>query len=235
MNANRGDPSAVAGPVLVADADPRARRVIAKALGLGQDQVTQATDGRIALALAIGSVFSCLIIDINLPFIDGVSLCELLRRDAATKTTPILILTKDPGVASLRRALRAGANRVLTRPVRPKTLRAEVERLIYPSGEPNEGAGSDPQRGTQDMPKRPSGALPGHRHGRDQDERFATTSPPIPPPALRCPICDRELIYLTSDIGGPTVADPEQWDYFKCPGGCSRFCYAHRTRELIAF
>ena len=84
-----------AASVLVADDDPGTCRLVANALGLRHDQVRQAADGRVALALALGSTFSCVITETTLPFIDGYALCELLRTDSATRSTPILVVTAE--------------------------------------------------------------------------------------------------------------------------------------------
>jgi CheY-like chemotaxis protein len=128
-------PSAVsacpaAASVLVADDDAETCRLVANALGLRHDQIRQATDGRVALALALGSTFSCVITETTLPFIDGYALCELLRTDSATRSTPILVVTAEERTELLARALQAGANAVLTKPVPPETLRAEIDRLM---------------------------------------------------------------------------------------------------------
>jgi hypothetical protein len=56
-----------------------------------------------------------------------------------------------------------------------------------------------------------------------------TQNPEVPAPALRCPVCDRPLIYVQTVLGG--VKPLERWDYFECvPCGC--YEYRHRARKL---
>jgi CheY-like chemotaxis protein len=62
--------------------------------------------------------------------------------------------------------------------------------------------------------------------------RHATTTPPLQPPVLVCPSCDRPLMYRHSYRGGVGVKHPEQWDYYQCPGQCGTFQYRQRTRTL---
>jgi CheY-like chemotaxis protein len=62
--------------------------------------------------------------------------------------------------------------------------------------------------------------------------RHDTTTPPIPPPLLKCPECDQPLRYVRSHIGGVTAQNSEQWDYFECRGTCGSFQYRERTRKL---
>jgi predicted RNA-binding Zn-ribbon protein involved in translation (DUF1610 family) len=58
-----------------------------------------------------------------------------------------------------------------------------------------------------------------------------TTQPPLKPPALTCPSCDRHLTYEESYVGGVSQRHAEQWDYYDCPV-CGRFQYRQRTRKL---
>jgi hypothetical protein len=62
--------------------------------------------------------------------------------------------------------------------------------------------------------------------------QHATATPPLRPPALVCPSCDRALAYQHSFTGGVGRGLIEQWDYFKCAGGCGTLQYRHRTRTL---
>ena len=136
----RNAPSArAAASVLVADADPGTCQLVADALGLRHSQVKHAEDGRVALVLALGSTFSCVITDTTLPFIDGYALCELLRTDSATRSTPILVVTAEARAELLARALEAGANAVLTKPVPPETLRAAIDRLLRATHDRQQG------------------------------------------------------------------------------------------------
>jgi hypothetical protein len=62
--------------------------------------------------------------------------------------------------------------------------------------------------------------------------RGETDAPPAPPPALVCPDCDRALDYKSSQVGGVSARNAEQWDYFICSRGCGTFQYRQRTRKL---
>jgi CheY-like chemotaxis protein len=62
--------------------------------------------------------------------------------------------------------------------------------------------------------------------------RGDTVNPPIAPPTLVCPLCDRPLMYRRSHVGGVSSKHSEQWDYFDCEAGCGTFQYRTRTRKL---
>jgi hypothetical protein len=63
-------------------------------------------------------------------------------------------------------------------------------------------------------------------------DRRATTTPPLDPPPLTCPVCDLALKYVSSHIGGVSIKHPEQWDDFECVACGRTFQYRQRTRKL---
>jgi hypothetical protein len=65
-----------------------------------------------------------------------------------------------------------------------------------------------------------------------QHARGRTTTPPLSPPMLLCPQCERQLRYRYSYIGGVSAHRAEQWDYLDCPSGCGQFQYRHRSKKL---
>src|SRR6185503_4842785 len=75
------------------------------------------------------------ITDTRLPGINGFELCQLLRRDVATKATPIIVVTAEAIASNLERARRAGADQVLVKPCLPDQLLLEMQRLVSRSKE----------------------------------------------------------------------------------------------------
>ena len=78
---------------LLVDRDQDTRHMYAEHLKLGNWRVDEAGDGREALAKAIALRPDVIVTETRLPGIDGVSLCDLLRRDLATSTIPIVVVT----------------------------------------------------------------------------------------------------------------------------------------------
>jgi hypothetical protein len=151
---------------------------------------------------------------------DGFQLCEILRRDSVTSTVPILVVTTtQPRL--LDRARTAGADSVLTKPVKAQALLDEVQRLLHPTAAP-------------DRPPHDPEPLPLQRHisKTKAHRRVVTTAPPTSPPLLRCPSCDGTLHYEHSFIGGVSATQTEQWDIYTCDASCGRFEYRQRTRKL---
>lgn len=88
-----------------------------------------ARNGRTGLAMALGQHFDCIVLDIMLPGIDGISLCRELR-DKHHKHTPIIMLTARDAVADRVQGLEAGADDYLVKPFALKELEARIRALL---------------------------------------------------------------------------------------------------------
>ena len=221
--------------VLVADSDPAARAEHCAALSAAGCDVVEAADGRDALIKALVRHPSLAVIDLNLPLVDGIALCEILRRDRVTAHVPILVVTGEKEPARLARAREAGADVLLSKPVRLKDLLAEAQRLLMaspPSGARARGAVRNVARELKrsaDLLQQPDSMK--RRPRSHVYERITTTAPPATPPALWCPECAQPLRYTVSHVGGVSPTYPEQWDDYECDT-CGAFRYRQRTRKL---
>jgi hypothetical protein len=146
---------------------------------------------------------------------------------------PIVVVTDRRDPADVRHARRVGADVVLAKsPIEAITsevarLLAEGRALRVRSAAVMERAAKQQDRSAQLLVKSAE-----RRAARGTRQAIVTTHPPLPPPSLSCPNCDRPLIYEQSSIGGVTARQIEQWDYFTCANKCGRFQYRHRTRKL---
>lgn len=216
---------------LLVDRDRDSRQIYAECLRHAAYDVEQAEDGREALAKAISQRPHVIVIETQLPGIDGYRLCELLRADASTKGTPIIVVTGDAYPPDRLRAERSGADVVLTKPCLPDRLLAEIHRCL-------ESSGALPKRAAADRLARAALQVQKSRHIRTRTplsrtfNRHTTVNPTLPPPALLCPTCDAPLVYQDSHIGGVSELHSEQWDYYQCSAKCGKFQYRHRTRKL---
>jgi two-component system, OmpR family, phosphate regulon response regulator PhoB len=218
--------------VLVADPDGDSRGVYAHVLGLQENEITHASDGREALVKVLEYPFALVITETDLPLIDGYSLCEVIRKDAAIRGVPIMVVTADARPVALRRALIAGADVVLSKPFANEVLSSQAKRLIL--GDVDRRRQAEPAT-TDAVPELKMAAVgTGKSRGikSRSHKRYDTTQPPVAPPVLRCPSCDRSLTYEFSHIGGVSAREPEQWDYYACSGPCGQFRYRQRTRKL---
>lgn len=114
--------------VVIAD-DHADTRVILRhyleAFGLG---VSEASDGKQALSEMKRVDADVVILDMQMPRLDGIGVLETIRGNADTATLPVIVLTGD--VESLDRARAAGANECLTKPAHPRALFEAVRTLL---------------------------------------------------------------------------------------------------------
>jgi CheY-like chemotaxis protein len=211
----------------VVDPDRDARLLYREALRSMPFEIVDAADGCEALIKAIEEPPSLVITESRLPFIDGHTLCDLLRRDVATRHTGILMLTGEAPPALQQRAVAFGADSVLLKPCPPETLVREVERIERLARSRQVG---EPLGQLSELPGRPDARRPRSRAKAHQ--RFETTTPRLAPPQLCCPSCERTLVYKRSYVGGVNDRHPEQWDYYDCSGSCGSFQYRQRTRKV---
>ncbi|HEY0945536.1 MAG TPA: response regulator [Opitutaceae bacterium] len=93
-------------------------------------EVLTAADGRQALEVIQRRRPDLVILDLMLPDIDGFGVCEILRRQAATATIPIIILTAWATTDAKSLGLELGALDYLTKPFSPKQLVERVRHLL---------------------------------------------------------------------------------------------------------
>lgn len=114
--------------ILLVEDDTTTRQLLALHLTAARYTVEQATDGATALDLAMGWAYDLIILDLNLPRVDGLSLCRQLRRQGST--TPILILTATTGNEHVVTGLDAGADDYVTKPFEVESVLARVRALL---------------------------------------------------------------------------------------------------------
>lgn len=111
------------GRLLVIEDDARLRTLVEGELDAAGFEVTTAPTGGDGLALTVERAFDLVILDLNLPDVDGLEVAERIKRDGPT---PILMLTARGDVTSRVDGLYAGANDYLTKPFDVRELIARV-------------------------------------------------------------------------------------------------------------
>jgi DNA-binding response OmpR family regulator len=118
--------------LLVVDDDLELLGLIAYALRQAGYLVVEAKDGPAALAVFDREQPDLVILDVNLPRIDGLEVLRRLR--TAGHRTPVMLLTVRAGEEDQVRGLDQGADDYLTKPFSPRTLLARVRALLRRGG-----------------------------------------------------------------------------------------------------
>ena len=114
--------------VVVAEDDPSVRNAVERVLELEGYQVKTANDGNAALDLVVSSKPHAVVMDVMMPFADGLTVTRELRHRG--NRTPILLLTARHEVGDRVAGLDAGADDYLVKPFAVDELLARVRALL---------------------------------------------------------------------------------------------------------
>ena len=113
--------------ILVADDDPHIRQLIVFALAKAGLDAIEAEDGEAALAAVEAHRPDLLILDINMPRMDGIEVCRRLR---AAGTLPILFLSSRDDEIDRVLGIELGADDYVTKPFSPREVVARVMAIL---------------------------------------------------------------------------------------------------------
>ena len=117
--------------VLVVEDEPDIAALIKQTLERGGDvDVDVAMTGEAALAHAADWPPHAVVLDLNLPVIDGLEVCRILRARPASAGVPIIMLTARASESDRIRGLDIGADDYVTKPFSPRELAARVRAAL---------------------------------------------------------------------------------------------------------
>jgi two-component system chemotaxis response regulator CheY len=118
--------------ILIVDDSASLRSVVAIALrGSGYD-VIEGCDGKDALSKLKGQKIHLIISDVNMPNMDGITFVKEVKKHAAYKFTPIIMLTTEGQDTKKEEGRAAGAKAWILKPFNPPQLLLAVSKLILP-------------------------------------------------------------------------------------------------------
>jgi diguanylate cyclase (GGDEF)-like protein len=112
--------------LLLVDDDRLVHEALERELAGRVERVLHAFEPEDGLRIALQERPDIILLDVNLPRMDGLKLCRHLKEAPSTRDVPILFLTVDSNVHRLARALEIGATDYIRKPFDPVELRARV-------------------------------------------------------------------------------------------------------------
>ncbi|MEB3289115.1 MAG: response regulator, partial [Leptolyngbya sp.] len=122
--------SPTAPRILLAEDNPANVATLSSYLGHRGFRLVVANNGQEALDLCARETFDLILMDVQMPILDGLSAIRQLRAIPATATVPIIALTALAMAHDRENCIAAGANDYLTKPVRLKSLVDVMQRLL---------------------------------------------------------------------------------------------------------
>jgi len=119
--------------ILLVEDDTFMSAALAKMLAANHYAIALAADGQTGLEKAIAVEYDLILLDLQIPKLDGINLCRQLRYQGYHK--PILLLTAKDSNADIVAGLDAGADDYVIKPYAPEALLARIRALLRRSGE----------------------------------------------------------------------------------------------------
>jgi putative two-component system response regulator len=115
--------------VLVVDDTESVRSLFRKLLSSDGHEVVSAADGAAALEAVQRHRPDVVLLDVDMPAMDGLEVCRRLKADPGTRLTPVVMVTGQTDLSDRLRGIEAGADEFLSKPVHPQELRVRVRSL----------------------------------------------------------------------------------------------------------
>ena len=127
--------------VLVIDDDAQARALVAASLESKGSEVRGATGGVNGLTLADAEPPDVILLDLEMPGMDGYEVCRILRQGPKTGSIPVVMLTASDDPHLNREAYAAGAQACVLKPFRQQGLLVAIQAALtgMPHGSPPDG------------------------------------------------------------------------------------------------
>lgn len=113
--------------VLVVDDEERIRRLLRMYLERENFEIDEADNGKDALDLALQNDYDVIILDLMMPEMDGIEVCEKLRKE---KTTPVIMLTAKGEESNRVQGFEVGADDYIVKPFSPREVILRVKAIL---------------------------------------------------------------------------------------------------------
>jgi len=112
--------------LLVVDDNKVNRLLLTRSLELHGHSVASAENGRVALEMLRREGFDLVLLDMEMPEMDGFQVLEQLVNDRQLRDLPVIVTSSLEGVTNVVRCIELGAEDYLTKPVNPVLLKARI-------------------------------------------------------------------------------------------------------------
>ncbi len=117
--------------ILLVDDSKLARKHIIRTLhAMGLEHITEAENGREAVALLDDIIFDLIVTDYNMPEMDGRELSAYIREQSSQASVPIIMVTSEHDSKRLAAVQQAGVSAICDKPFDPENVRQLIRQLV---------------------------------------------------------------------------------------------------------
>ena len=131
--------------ILSVDDSKAVRKLLARMFGPFDCELCEAANGEEGLAVAAREIPDLIILDYNMPVMDGVSMLRKLRENANLRRTPVIMLTAESSAENIATVARLGVRDYVTKPFDEELLLAKAARAVPLVARPTHDAKPEPQ------------------------------------------------------------------------------------------
>jgi CheY-like chemotaxis protein len=132
--------------VLIVDDDPNMAQALADMVGLFDWKTRIVTSPRAALEMLQRETPALMLLDLNMPGVNGMEVCRYIKRDPLAGNTPVVFVSAEDDLDTRERAREAGAMDYLVKPVELDRLEELLTKLPGKPGQVPAKSEAEPQR-----------------------------------------------------------------------------------------
>ncbi len=116
--------------ILVVDDCQTTRKLLSMYLKSKGFEVVSAENGLDAIEKLASHTVNLIMSDLNMPYMDGIELVKTLKSDPTLSHIPVLMVTTEADPEERQKAMEAGANAYLVKPVTAETVSSNIKDII---------------------------------------------------------------------------------------------------------
>jgi PleD family two-component response regulator len=117
--------------ILIVDDDPHTLEILRRWLKREGYETVSAESGAACLDALRNNAIDVIVLDVMMPNMDGLEVCEKLREDEALRFIPVILLTAKDDMETRSRGMTLGVSEYLTKPVNKEDLFARIRAQVH--------------------------------------------------------------------------------------------------------
>jgi two-component system alkaline phosphatase synthesis response regulator PhoP len=117
--------------IMIVDDDPHAIEILTRMLGREGYECVSAASGKAALETVRGKPVDVILLDVMMPEMDGLQVCEHLRADDTLRQIPVILLTAKDDMETRARGMSLGVSEYLTKPINKRELFTRIAAQLH--------------------------------------------------------------------------------------------------------